>query len=281
MTDEPTPTDEPTDEPTVEPERRADAPLDPSGLAGPADGLEDDDEDEDRVEAGGRTDIYDALEAAADAKPKKKGKKKKTKVVVQQVTPAWVRWAGIATVVVVAALAIVAVQQSRHADDVTSEAHDRTAAERVAGEFSETLFTFDATSPTAHLDRLRQLATKAYQPKVDEARQTALAGGTTGATQASMTAHVTDVYLTELSGDQAHAVTRSDWVLTAGGQTLSLDLYLQVDLKRDGGTWKVNTVSALTAKQPTAATTTTTAPASGGASSTTATTAATSSTTTP
>ena len=105
-----------------------------------------------------------------------------------------------------AALAIVAVQQGRHADDVTSQAHDRVAAERVAGEFSETLFTFDAATPTAHLDRLRQLATKAYQPKVDEARQTALAGSSAGAAQASMTAHVTDVYLTELSGDQAHAV---------------------------------------------------------------------------
>ena len=57
-----------------------------------------------------------------------------------------------------------------------------------------------------------------------------------------MTAHVTDVYLTELSGDRAHAVTRSDWVLTASGQTLALDLYLQVDLRHEGGTWKVDTV---------------------------------------
>jgi hypothetical protein len=191
-------------------------------------------------------------------KPKKKGKKKKkTKVVVQHVIPTWVRWAAVATAAVVITLAVVAVSQRRHADDVTGEARDRTAAERIAGEFSQTLFTFDAARPTANLDRLKALATKAYQPKVDDARQTALAGSTGDTTEAAMSAQVTDVYLTELQGDEAHAVTRSDWVLKAGGQTLELDLYLLVDLKREGGAWKVDTVSALTAKQPPGATPTT------------------------
>ena len=263
-------TDEPTDAP-MPPE-----PSEPTEPAAPTEPVEP----AEPVEPTDAPDIYDALEAAAVDKPKKKGKKKKTKVVVQQVTPRWVRWAAFATVVVLAGLAIVAVQQGRHADRVTAQAHDRTAAERVAGEFSETLFTFEAAKPTAHLDRLKELATKAYQPKVDEARQTALAGSTAGASQASMTSHVTDVYLTELTGDQAHAVTRSDWVLTAGGQTLDLDLYLQIDLRREGGTWKVDTVSALTAKQPKGAATTTTAPASGTTTPSTPTTTASPSTTT-
>jgi hypothetical protein len=203
--------------------------------------------------------IERVLGAEAD-KPKKKGKKKKgKKVVVQQVTPPWVRWAAIGTAAVVIVLAVVAVTQRQHADDLTATARDRTAAERVAGEFSETLFTFDAAHPTANLDRLKVLATKAYQPKVDDARQTALAGGTGAAQQASMRSHVTDVYLTELDGDHAHAVTRAEWQLVASDQTLVLDLYLQIDLKREGGSWKVDTVSAITAKNPPGTTTPTTA----------------------
>jgi hypothetical protein len=197
---------------------------------------------------------------ASAPKDKKKGKKKKRKVVVQEVVPTWARVAGAVAVLLVVLLAVTTYTQRNHADDLRSAARDRTAAERVAGEFAETLFTFDGAHPTASLDRLKQLATSAYQPKVDEARQTALAGGSQGQTQANMTAHVTDVYLTELAGSQAHAVTRADWVLNASGQTLALDLYLRIDLKREGGSWKVDAVTALTAKEPQSATTSTTTP---------------------
>jgi hypothetical protein len=231
-------TDQPTDAPIPEP---TDAPSNPT---------------DDPIQI---AQADEPVDVPADVdKPKKKGKKKKgKKVVVQQVTPPWVRWAAIGTALVVIALAVAAFTQRQHADDVTAEAHDRTAAERVAGEFSETLFTFDAAHPTANLDRLKVLATKAYQPKVDDARQSALAGGSSAAQQASMRSHVTDVYLTELDGDQAHAVTRSEWQLVASDQTLVLDLYLRIDLKREGGSWKVDTVSAITAKQPPGATPTT------------------------
>lgn len=248
MTDHPTddPTDDPTDGPTDE------WPVDPPGdPAGPG-----------PTEPGSGFPDADAIERALGTeidKPKKKGKKKKgKKVVVQQVTPPWVRWAAIGTALVIVALAAVALTQRQHADDVTAQARDRRTAERVAGEFSETLFTFDAAHPTANLDRLRVLATKAYQPKVDDARQSALAGGSSAAQQASMRSRVTDVYLTELDGDQARAVTRADWQLVASQQTLVLDLYLRIDLKREGGSWKVDTVSAITAKQPPGATSTTT-----------------------
>lgn len=201
-----------------------------------------------------------------DKDKKKKAKKDKvveTTVVVEEVTPGWVRWAAAAMALVLIVLAVVAVQQHGRADDAKAERRDRKAAEIVAGDFAQTLFTFDGSDPTASLDKLKRLATAAYQPKVDDARQTALAGKGEGDTTAAMTARVTDVYLTELDGDEAHAVTRADWLLNASGQTLALDLYLRIDLKREGGAWKVDTVSALTAKQPPGSTTATTAPTTG------------------
>jgi hypothetical protein len=213
--------------------------------------------DEDTGEIGGDVDGV--------AKPKKKkGKKKGKKTVVVEVVPSWVRWAAVATALVLVALAVVAVGQSGRVSDLKAEARDRKAAERVAGEFAETLFTFDSSSPTANLDRLKDLATDAYKPKVDDARQTALAGSTQGGSQASMTARVIDVYVTELDGDTAHAVTRAQWLLNAEDQTLTLDLYLQLDVKLQDGRWKVDTVNAIAAKQPAGSvpggTTSTTAP---------------------
>src|SRR5581483_5061752 len=122
-------------------------------------------------------------------KPKKKKGKKKPKVVVQEITPAWVWWgAAVAALLVVVALTA-AVLQWQRADDAAAERHARQAAGEVAGEFSQTLFTYDAANPTASLDRLRQLATTAYQPKVDSARQTA-AGSPAAANQLNMSAQV-------------------------------------------------------------------------------------------
>jgi hypothetical protein len=200
-------------------------------------------------------------DAAGPKKAKKKGKKKKrTTIVVEQVVPGGVRWVGAVAGLVIVALGATTLSQAGRVDDLQGQARDRTDAARVAGEFTETLFTFDGADPTANLDRLKELATKAYQPKVDDARQTALAGGTEGQTEAAMSAHVTDVFLTELDGDRAHAVSRADWLLEAGGQRLGLDLYLRIDLERVGGTWKVDEVTALTAKQPGGSSTSTTAP---------------------
>jgi hypothetical protein len=188
--------------------------------------------------------VLDALEeATVDAPKRERGGQ--------------IPWVPIVAVLVVLALAITAVHQWRRADEATSAAHDRTAAERVASEFGETLFTFVPTNPTGSLDRLKQLATTAYQAKVEDARRTAVAAGTSGQATSSMTNKVLDVYLTDLAGAHARAVTRSDLVLKVSGETAHIDLYLQYELQKVKGEWKIDTVNALTTKAPQGATSTT------------------------
>jgi hypothetical protein len=199
--------------------------------------------------------ILDALEEATADPPKgvRTGR-----------TGGRIPWLPIVGALVALALAVTAVHQWRRADEATSAARDRTAAERVASEFGETLFTFVPTNPTGSLDRLKQLATTAYQAKVEDARRTAVAAGTSGQATSSMTNKVLDVYLTDLGADRARAVTRSDLVLKVSGETAHIDLYLQYELRKVKGEWRVDTVNALTTKAPQGltATTSTTVPAS-------------------
>ncbi len=163
-------------------------------------------------------------------------------------------------------LAVTTFLQGHRASDLQSTAHSRTAAERVAGEFAEALFTFQSTKPTANLDRLKALATDAYKPRVDAARKVAVTDQVSGQQQLTSVTHVTDVYLTELDGSTAHAVTRASWTVSSGSQTAALALYLRIDLKKEHGQWKVDDANGVTARPaasdsstPTS-TTTTTAP---------------------
>ena len=113
--------------------------------------------------------------------------------------------------VLLVVLALTTVVQGNRARDLRSDAHQRTAAERVAGEFAEVLFTFQSTKPTANLDRLQALATAKYKPRVDAARKGAVTDQVPGQQSLTSTTHVTDVYLTEIDGSTAHAVTRGTW----------------------------------------------------------------------
>lgn len=183
-----------------------------------------------------------------EPKPKKKKGKKKRKVVVEEVTPAWVRPAAIVAVVLLGVAAFVAVRQTGTAGDLRHDAKDRTAAERTAGQFTATLYTWTSTDPTASLDDLESLSTAAYRPRISEARQSALAPDAKGAPEGRSTATVTEVYLTDLHDGTAHAVARADWELTSGDEHLGIDLYLLFDLKREGGRWKVDEVRSLATK---------------------------------
>jgi hypothetical protein len=162
--------------------------------------------------------------------------------------PTSARVVGAIGAVLLIVLAVTTVLQGNRASDLRSEAHDRTAAERVAGEFSEALFTFQSTKPTANLGRLKALATTDYKPRVDAARKVAVTDQVSGAKQLASTIHVTDVYLTELDGDDAHAVTRGSWEVSSGSEKAELALYLRIDLKKQHGKWKVDGANGVTAR---------------------------------
>lgn len=154
--------------------------------------------------------------------------------------------AAVGAVVLVVAV-VVAVVEWRHADSVGAAAGDRIAVSEVAGAFAQDLLTFDSAHPTAQLNRLKAMATAAYEPKIAQARQAALSGSTSSV-QTRATAAVTQVFLTEVSGDSASAVCEATWVVTSAGQVAPpLDFYVKIGLRRVDGTWKVNNVLGLAA----------------------------------
>jgi Mce-associated membrane protein len=159
-----------------------------------------------------------------------------------------VRVIGAIGAVLLIVLAVTTVLQGNRASDLRSKAHDRTAAERVAGEFAEALFTFQSAKPTANLDRLKELATTSYKPRVDAARKVAVTDQVSGKQELTSTTHVTDVYLTEIDSDSAHAVTRGSWEVSSGSERAALALYLRIDLKKQHGQWKVDSANGVTAR---------------------------------
>ena len=165
----------------------------------------------------------------------------------------WKRWRALFLLAsLVAVIAIVfAVLQWRRADHASSKGHTRLAAARVAGQFAQILLTFDSNNPAGSLDGLQRLATPAYQPRVNSARGAAGAAQPPSAGHSTTTAEVENVYLTELSSGTAHAVTQVSWVVATNGQSAPpVEFWLQIDLKRLGGTWKVDNVNGIAARSP-------------------------------
>ena len=159
----------------------------------------------------------------------------------------WPRMAAAIGAVVLVVAVVLALVEWRHADAVGASAGDRTDASQVAGTFTQDLLTFDSTQPTAQLNRLKAMATTAYEPKIAQARQAALSGSTSSV-QTKATAEITQVFLTDVSGDRASAVCEATWELTSAGQlSPPLDFYVKIDLRKVAGTWKVNNVLGLAA----------------------------------
>jgi hypothetical protein len=164
--------------------------------------------------------------------------------------PVWQLAAQIVAFIVIVAIAIVGILEWRRADRLSSQRNDRLNASQAAGTFAEALLTYDSANPTATLNRLKTMATASYQPKIEQARSSALSGPAQQSKTTS-TAHVENTYITEVDGSSADAVCQTSWLVSSAGQTApAVDFYLKVALKRQGGTWKVDNVAGLAAVQP-------------------------------
>jgi type II secretory pathway pseudopilin PulG len=164
--------------------------------------------------------------------------------------PAWQLVAQIVAFVVIVIVAVVGIVQWRRADRLSSQRNDRLNASQAAGAFAEALLTYDSANPTATLTRLKTMATTSYQPKIEQARSSALSGPAQQ-NKTTSTAHVENTYITEVDGNSADAVCQTSWLVSSAGQTApAVDFYLKVALKRQGGSWKIDNVAGLAAVQP-------------------------------
>ena len=147
----------------------------------------------------------------------------------------------------VVVLGLLALVQWRRAESLASEADDRRAITRAATALGTALMSYDFN----HLDRAERavlrVSTKRFAAKYREAFGAGLQPLITRL-QATATASAGAVYVTEIRGNAARAVVVIDSEVksTAGTRRL-VDSYLEMGLRREGGRWKVDDVTAVAA----------------------------------
>lgn len=159
--------------------------------------------------------------------------------------------------------AIVAAVATAKLDD---ERGDREKVEEVSGAFASALLTYDYQDLEGAKKRVLELSTGKFKAEYEKAFDGGL-DQLFRATQARSAGTVTDVFVGPIEDDSVTTIAVVDAVArgTAGGRRL-LSSYIELQLVKVGGRWKVDGVSNLNLASPTsesaipgASTTTTTA----------------------
>lgn len=157
-----------------------------------------------------------------------------------------------ATLVLLLVLAtVLGALQWRRAGGLASDAKTQRDIATTAAAFGEALLSYDFDDLSAARDRVVNLATEDFGKSYSE---TFRAGLRTIITRLKATAEATvrDVYVTEASADKAKAMVVLDSkVRSSAGVRELVGSYLEMELRREGGTWKVDAVTAVAAAQET------------------------------
>lgn len=150
--------------------------------------------------------------------------------------------------VVMTALAFV---QWRRSSSLAADAKTQRDIATTAGSFGEALLSYDFDDVTVARDRVVKLATEEFGKSYSETFRAGL-GTIIASLQATAEATVRDVFVTEASGDRAKAVVVLDSkIRSLRGLRELIGSYLEMELRREGGRWKVDAVSAVAAAKDT------------------------------
>jgi Mce-associated membrane protein len=148
-------------------------------------------------------------------------------------------------VVVLAAAVTTALLQWRQADRLTTRENTRQQVGTRAGEFGQALLSYRHTDPDAARKRVLSLATDDFGRTYDEAFTDGLQGVITKL-KADATATVRTVYVDTVSGDDAKAIVVMDSeVKSTAGTRRVLGSYLEMELVRQKGGWRVKSVNSI------------------------------------
>ena len=155
----------------------------------------------------------------------------------------WRERAPRALVVLLLLIAVtVAVVQWRHAHELGDRAHARRRVATVAGEFGESLLSYNYQHLADAQKRLFRNGTKRFAQEYSGAFAGGLEAAITGL-QATSTASVRDVYVTDVVGRSARAVVTLDSEVRSSAATRrTVSSYLDMGLVLQKGRWKVDTV---------------------------------------
>jgi len=136
----------------------------------------------------------------------------------------------------------VAFVQWRHAHDLGDRAQARRRVATVAGAFGESLLSYDYQHLADAQKRLFRHGTKRFAQEYSGAFSGGLEAAITGL-QATSTASVRDVYVTDVVGRSARAVVTLDSEVRSSAATRrTVSSYLDMGLVLQSGRWKVDTV---------------------------------------
>lgn len=136
----------------------------------------------------------------------------------------------------------VAVVQWRHAHELGDRAEGRRRVATVAGEFGESLLSYNYEHLADAQKRLFRNGTKRFAQEYSGAFSGGLEAAITGL-QATSTASVRDVYVTDVVGRSARAVVTLDSEVRSSAATRrTVSSYLDMGLVLQKGRWKVDTV---------------------------------------
>jgi hypothetical protein len=152
-------------------------------------------------------------------------------------------------IVVAAALLVVAtflgVLAARYHAELTRERDERQEVEQVAARFSAAFFTYDYRTLDASLERIKRDATRKYGGDFERVFKTSIST-LIEATKAQSTGTITDVFLGSIEDETASALAVVN-VQRQGvaGRLPVAGQYLQLDLVRQRGAWRVDNVTAV------------------------------------
>ncbi len=153
--------------------------------------------------------------------------------------------------ILVVVLGVLAVVQWRRSASLSGEARDRDEITRTAGAFGRALLSYDADDLAQARERVVRLATEDFGESYTQTFRSGL-GTIITKLKATAVATVKEVYVTEVDGDEAKAMVVMDSKVQSSAGTRELvGSYLEMELRREDGTWKVDGVTAVAAAQET------------------------------
>ena len=156
----------------------------------------------------------------------------------------WRAVAVVLAVLVVLAAATAGVEW-RRASDSSAKESTRHNVEAAAGGFAEALLSYDYTDLVGARDRVVALATDTFAQQYTAGFSEGL-GNQITSLQATAKATIRTVYVSDVTGDSAKAVVAVDTEVHSSSSTQRhLGQYLDLALVRQGGRWRVDTVTYL------------------------------------
>jgi Mce-associated membrane protein len=151
---------------------------------------------------------------------------------------------GVLVALLIAAV-VVSTVTLNHETHLSNQAHERDRVAQAASALADAILSYNATNLSQSRAKVAALATQDFLNNYDQNFTKALSGSIV-ALKATATATVRAVYVANVTATSAMAIVVVDFdTKSTSGSRSVVGTHLEMELVRQGGQWKVNTVSLL------------------------------------